>query len=60
MKPEEILAHVRQLIQEHASNDPDEWWYANRYVFARLNLDERKTKTDLTIGLTHHTNGSSK
>ena len=47
MKPEEILAHVRQLIQEHAGDNPDEWWYANRYVFARLNLDERKTKTDV-------------
>jgi len=44
---EEILAHVRQLIQERAGDDPDEWWYANRYVFARLNLDERKTKTEV-------------
>ena len=25
--------------------DPDKWWYANRFVFARLMLDERKTKS---------------
>jgi len=35
------------LIEEHAAGDPDEWWYANRYVFARLGLDERKTKTSI-------------
>ena len=44
MKPDEILAHVRRLIEEHADGDPDRWWYANRFVFARLMLDERKTK----------------
>jgi len=47
MNPEEILAHTRKLISEHADNDPDKWWYANRYVFARLMLDERKTKTNI-------------
>ncbi len=47
MKPEEILEHTRRLIAEHAGDDPDEWWYANRFVFARLNLDERKTKTEV-------------
>ena len=45
MNPEEILAHTRKLISEHADNDPDKWWYANRFVFARLMLDERKTKS---------------
>ena len=44
MTPDEILSHVRTLIQEHAQGDPNRWWYANRYVFARLMLDERKTK----------------
>ena len=44
MKPDEILSHVRRLIEEHADGDPDRWWYANRFVFARLMLDERKTK----------------
>jgi hypothetical protein len=45
MEPNEILQHVRQLITEHSANDPDKWWYANRFVFARLMLDERKTKS---------------
>ena len=45
MKPNDILAHVRKLIEEHAGSNPDRWWYANRFVFARLMLDERKTKT---------------
>lgn len=33
------------MISEHAGGDADKWWYANRFVFARLQLDERKTKT---------------
>jgi len=45
MEPNEILIQVRGLIKEHAGGDPDRWWYANRFVFARLMLDERKTKT---------------
>jgi len=44
MRPEEILEHARRLIAEYAGDDPDEWWYANRFVFARLNLDERYTR----------------
>lgn len=47
MTPEEILKHTRQLIEEHGGGDPDKWWYANRFVFARLHWDERKTKTDI-------------
>ena len=47
MVPEEILRQTRHLIQEHCGGDPDKWWYANRYVFARLMLDERKTKTSI-------------
>lgn len=43
--PNEILEHVRQLIVGHSDGDPDKWWYANRFVFARLMLDERKTKS---------------
>ena len=45
MEPNEILENVRQLIVEHSDGDPDKWWYANRFVFARLMLDERKTKS---------------
>ena len=47
MTPKEILEQTRKLIDEQANGDPDKWWYANRFVFARLNLDERKTKTDI-------------
>jgi len=47
MTPQEILSHVRELIRQHAGDDADKWWYANRFVFARLNLDERKTKTSI-------------
>ena len=47
MTPKEILKQTRQLIEEHAAGDPDEWWYANRFVFARLQLDERKTKISI-------------
>lgn len=47
MNPQQILTDVRRMIADCAHSDPDEWWYANRYVFARLMLDERKTKTDI-------------
>jgi len=46
MTPKEILEETRQRLLEHAGADPDKWWYANRFVFARLQLDERRTKTD--------------
>jgi len=36
-----------RAIREHAGDDPDKWFYANRYVFARLQLDERKVKTGI-------------
>lgn len=42
-----ILESTRRLIREHAGADPDRWFYANRYVFARLSLDERGTKAKL-------------
>ena len=44
MKPKQILEQARQAIEAHGGGDPDKWFYANRYVFARLQLDERKTK----------------
>ena len=43
----EILKRTREMISEHAGGDADKWWYANRFVFARLQLDERKTKTNV-------------
>lgn len=47
MNPEDILKMARESIKKISENDPDKWFYANRYVFARLQLDERKTKTDI-------------
>lgn len=47
MQPQEILERVRAMISDHAAGNPDRWWYANRYVFARLMLDERKTKAGI-------------
>ncbi len=47
MGPKVILERTRRLIRAHAGDDPDRWWYANRFVFARLQLDERKTKTGI-------------
>ena len=43
----EILETARESIRAYAGDDPDKWFYANRYVFARLQLDERKTKSAL-------------
>lgn len=45
MKPADILKEARKNIREHTESDPDKWFYANRFVYARLQLDERKTKT---------------
>lgn len=45
MEPAEILEKTRDMITEHAGDDSDKWFYANRFVYARLQLDERKTKT---------------
>ena len=47
MTEQEILDQTRALIRQLAGDDPDKWWYANRFVFARLSLDERKTKTHI-------------
>ena len=47
MTEQEILDQTRTLIRQLAGDDPDKWWYANRFVFARLQLDERKTKTHI-------------
>lgn len=47
MEPKDILEQTRKLIREHAGDDPNRWFYANRFVYARLSLDERKTKTEI-------------
>jgi hypothetical protein len=47
MEPRDILDVTRRAIREHAEQDPDKWFYANRFVFARLQLDERRTKVQI-------------
>jgi len=47
MNPQEILNKTREYISDHAGSDRDKWFYANRFVFARLQLDERRTKTQV-------------
>lgn len=47
MNYREILEQARSQIRDYAGEDPDKWWYANRFVFARLQLDERKTKVKI-------------
>jgi len=42
-----ILNKTRETISDYAGQDRDKWFYANRFVFAGLQLDERKTKTNI-------------
>lgn len=44
---EKILNDVRKAILNYSGNNPDTWFYANRFVFARLQLDERRTKNKI-------------
>ncbi len=43
-KAKKILTEVRERIDKAACGDADAWFKINRYVYARLQLDERKTK----------------
>ena len=51
MEPKEILEQARTMIRQHAGDDTDKWWYANRFVYARLQGDERKTKVGIKKAL---------
>jgi hypothetical protein len=51
MEPQEILEKTRELIRQYSQGDEDKWFYGNRFVFARLALDERKTKTEIKKAL---------
>lgn len=44
MDPKEILKYVRKAIRDYAGDDLDKWFRANRYVYQRLQGDERKMK----------------
>jgi hypothetical protein len=39
-----ILEHTRKLIMEAAGLSVDDWFYINRFVYARLQLEERAQK----------------
>jgi len=41
---EQILEYVRQLIAEASEGDVNAWFEINRWVYARLQLDERRKK----------------
>lgn len=47
MDLEEILKKTKAMIQAYAGDDPDKLFYANRYVFARLQLLERQEKVSI-------------
>jgi len=51
MNLHEILDKTRQAINDYANGDSNKWFYANRFVFARLQLDERKTKSQIKKSL---------
>jgi hypothetical protein len=51
MDPQKILEQAQELIKQYANGDGDKWFYANRFVFARLALDEKKTKTKIKKAL---------
>ena len=37
----QLLERLREDIKQYAGNDPDRWFYANRFIHARLQLDSR-------------------
>lgn len=47
MEPADILERTRAMIREYAGYSDEKQFYCNRYVFARLQLDERKTKANI-------------
>ena len=47
MEPKEILEKTIEMIEEYSGGDPDKRFYANRYVFARLQLYERQAKAEI-------------
>lgn len=48
---EQILAKIRETIKVYSNGNPDKWFYANRFIFARLQQDERKTKDKIKADL---------
>lgn len=50
-KGSRILDEARAYILAGAERDSDLWFKINRYVYARLQLDERKIKDKIKSGL---------
>jgi len=40
MGPQDILDKKREIIHDRAGDDSDPWFYENRFVYARLQLDD--------------------
>jgi hypothetical protein len=55
-KARKILEHTRTLIAEASSSSADDRFYINRFVYARLQLDERAKKPQKST-LFHKQNG---
>ena len=47
MTPAQILKKTRQLIAQHAGSDRAKWLATNRFIFAQLQLGQRKTRVDI-------------
>ncbi len=45
-KARKILEHTKTLITEASSSSVDDWFYINRFVYARLQLEERAKKPE--------------
>ena len=46
-EPRSILEKARNSIKKWAGKNPNKWFLGNRFVFARLQLDERKLKAKI-------------
>lgn len=44
-----ILEKVRNDVKRFSNNNPDRWFKINRWIYSRLQLDERKTKQNIKI-----------
>lgn len=58
-KARSILDEVRHAIKDASNGDPDAWFKINRWVHARLNLDERKPKLAIKKALFSQSNKCS-
>jgi len=55
-KARRILEHAKALITEASSSSANDWFYINRFVYARLQREERDKKPEKGA-LSHKQNG---